>query len=89
VKSLLGQIPPGHRDDAALLSPGHRFRRHAVVVGGPRLDLDEYERLAVFGDDVNFSNASPIAGGENCVPLPGEGLAGELFPANPEGNRRM
>ena len=52
----------------------------AEAAGGARLDLDEYEHVAVPGDDVDFSMAGPEPAGKNGVPAAAELATGEIFP---------
>jgi len=61
------------------LEPRDRFRPGAKLAPLARLDLDEDDGLAIARDDVQFSTATPISPGKNCVPATLQLLAGEIF----------
>jgi len=82
-----GKIKPRHRDDAPLLPPGNRLGWHAAAGIATRLHFNEYNRVAVGGNDVNFANSGAIAPGKNCVPPPLERLAREILAQYSEADR--
>ena len=49
-------------------------------VGAAGLHLDEDERRAVAGDDVDFASSRAVAAINNCVPAAKQFVAGEIFP---------
>jgi hypothetical protein len=65
----------------------HRFRRIAEIVILARLDLDEYQRLAVTRNDVNFARATAPSPGNNCVPASFEFGDREISPVLPSATR--
>ena len=76
------------RDDSALLARRDGLGRRAALGVTPGLDLDEDEAAAVARDDVNFSSAGAVAGGNDCVPALLEGRAREGFAEGTEGDVR-
>src|SRR5690349_13024775 len=63
--------------------PAHLRALEAVEVlprvpltGAPRLDLDEHERRAVVGDEVQLAEPGPMVAGEHLEPQPFEVLSG-------------
>ena len=66
------------------LEPRHRFHPGAKLAPFARLDLDEDDGLAIARDDVQFSTATPISTGKNCVPATLQLLAGEIFAQFPQ-----
>jgi hypothetical protein len=51
------QVLAGHQDELPLLAPVDRLGGGAEAVGAPRPDLDEDERVALLGDDVDLAQA--------------------------------
>ena len=69
-------VPPLERVTASDTSP--------ELAPLPRLHLDKTTGLAIARDDVQFSTATPISPGKNCVPATLQLLAGEIFAQFPE-----
>src|SRR5262245_23542105 len=65
--------------DRAPLVRGDRFTRLSKRTSFPRLYFHEHHRLAVTGDDVQFSTATAVTPGNNCVPPPLEFLTSQIF----------
>ena len=84
VQMVTGQVIDGHLRDALLLAPRDRRRRAAEIVPGARLHFHEDRRLAVAGDDVNFSVPGAISARKNCVPAAPQLGAGQIFSHFPE-----
>src|SRR6266850_2994261 len=84
-----GQVVAHHVVDRELgdLSPleaGDRFGRRAECVALARLHLDEHQRPALTGDDVQFATAKAVAPRNNCVPAVLQLAAREIFAVFPE-----
>ena len=79
LKLMPRKVIDRHMRDFALLPGGHRGRAAAIRVALARLYLDEDGRLAVSGDDVNFSKPGPVAPRKNCVPAALQLGAREIF----------
>src|SRR5262245_2940559 len=65
--------------DRAPLVRGDRFTRLSKRTSFPRLYFHEHHRLAVTGDDVQFSTATAVTPGNNCVPPPLEFFTSQIF----------
>src|SRR5262249_10123071 len=65
--------------DRAPLVRGDRFTRLSKRTSFPRLHFHEHHRLAVPGDDVQFSTAAAVTPGNNCVPAPLEFFTSQIF----------
>ena len=48
---------------------GNGFLGTTVGVSSPRLDLDEYQYLAIAGNDIHLSSPAPEIGGDDVVAL--------------------
>jgi hypothetical protein len=64
---ILGEIAQGDLPDLPLLSGGDGFLGAAVGFVGAGLDLDENQRLAVLGDDVDLAAEQAETPGEDGV----------------------
>src|SRR5438093_9621928 len=76
------QVVHGHTGDAALLPRGNGCRGAAEVVAQPRFHFDENNRVAIFGNDVDFAEPGAIPAFNNCVPAPLQLRARECFSSN-------
>src|SRR5262245_36197270 len=65
--------------DRAPLGRGDRFTRLSKRMSFPRFHFHEHHRLAVTGDDVQFSTATAVTPGNNCVPAPFEFFTSQVF----------
>ncbi len=66
------EIGPGESFQAPSLVPVDGVRGRAIVASGPGLDLDDDERLAVPGDDVDLPQPAPPAPLQDLVASPAE-----------------
>src|SRR4051812_5610092 len=55
------QVVGGKPHDSAPLSGAHRFDRLSIRVPPAGLDLDEYGRPSIAGDDVQFATGHAVA----------------------------
>jgi hypothetical protein len=74
-----GQIGLGDPADLPLLGRGHGFLGPAEGLVGPRLDLDEDERPAVAGDDIDLAPEQTDAPFDDLEAAVAEVAAGQFF----------
>ena len=76
-----GEIVERHRADPPPLPERDRLDGLAAPRRPARPHFHEHNRPAVLADDVNFSKASAVASGKNCVPAAAQFAAREIFPS--------
>ena len=68
VEALQRQICHRHPDYAPLFRRGDRLCGRSKFAAGLPPDLDENHRVAIPGNDVDFSMGGPVPSFKNCVP---------------------
>src|SRR5258706_11757842 len=78
-QSMSHEIVECEPRDLHSLARRDRLARLSECPALPRLHFHEHHRLAVAGDDVQFSTAAAVAPGNNCVPAALQLLTGQIF----------
>ena len=84
-EGIFHQVASGDFPDLPLLAGGHGFLRTAEGFVGPGLDLDEDERAAVPGDDVDLAAEHAEAPGDDGIFFLLQKGAGDLFAPQTQG----
>ncbi len=79
-----GQVVRRHRPNPLLLPQTHRLGAVTEDPGLPGLHFHEHHGQPVAGDDVDFSQAGPVAPRKNDVPTVYQRLAREVFSKDSE-----
>ena len=84
-ETMPGDVVERHLRDAPPFAGGHGVHPFAEFTAIPRLHLDEDQRLAVAGDDVEFATAAAVAPGKYDVPSTLQLRARKIFACSSAG----